>query len=176
MNKVFLNGYLARDPESGTTQKGLEFANFSVGVNDIKKWDDTFFIRCTAWGPTAKYVANNLTKGQFVAIDGRLSSRSYINKEGKTSYITEVIVDNIRGYGNTAKKNDVMSEDLNAYTASEEGLEIKTNREPAVNNNVNLDDIFKTTSYHNEPESSKVVNDDHQTDDDNNNDWDDLDD
>ena len=168
MNKVFLNGYLARDPESGTTQKGLEYANFSVGVSDLKKWDDTFFIRCTAWGSTAKYVANNLIKGQFVAIDGRLVSRSYINKEGKTAYSTEVIIDNIRGYGNTAKKT---TSENTSYTPTEEGILITEKKEEPVKNDVNLDDIFQTTSYHNEPQEKSSEPETNLDDD-----WDDLND
>lgn len=170
MNKVFLNGYLAHDPESRVTAKGLEFASFSIGVSDLKKWDDTFFIRCTAWGTTAKYVLNNLTKGQFVSIDGRLIGRSYIDKEGKTAYTTDIIVDNIRGYGNAAKKAATSTKSANdkfEYVSTDEGIKISQPEQTPVKERVHIEDAFTTQEVQN------TVKDDND-DNDNLNDWEEL--
>lgn len=146
MNKVFLNGYLGHDPESKVTAKGLEFTSFSIGVSDLKKWDETFFVRCTAWGTTAKYVLNNLTKGHFVSIDGRIIGRSYVNKDGKTSYTTDIVVDNIRGYGNADKgeRNGTKSADEKfEYEATDDGININKIEAPK-KERVHLEDVFRT--------------------------------
>ncbi len=98
MNKVFLNGYLAQDPKGRITSKGLDQSNITVAVDDSKNSNETFFIPCVIWGNSAKYVNENLTKGSFVAIDGRLSKRKYVMSNGQTSHVTEVLVDNIRAF------------------------------------------------------------------------------
>lgn len=104
MNKVFLNGYLAQDPKGRVTPKGLDQSNITVAVDDSKNSNETYFIPCVIWGNSAKYVNANLTKGSFVAIDGRLSKRKYVMQNGQTSYVTEVLVDNIRAF--SFKKNN----------------------------------------------------------------------
>lgn len=153
MNKVFLNGYLAHDPESRITGKGLEFTSFSIGVSDLKKWDDTFFVHCTAFGTTAKYILNNLTKGQFVSIDGRIIGRSYINKEGKTAYTTDIVIDNIRGYGNAAKKEQSSvksSNDKIEYVSTGEGVSINyPEQQKPIKERVHLEDAFATQETQN---------------------------
>lgn len=106
MNRVFLIGYLVRNPESRQTQKGIEQSNFSIGVNDIKRWEDSYFFNCVAWGQVAKYINENIIKGQLVTIDGRLTQRSYTNSENKNVNITEIIVDNIKTLGSNKKNNE----------------------------------------------------------------------
>lgn len=99
MNKVFLNGYLAQDPKQRITAKGIEQSSFSLGVTDLRNYNESYFFQCVAWGQQAKYINNNLKKGSFVAIDGRLTRRSYVDGEGKNVYVIEVIVDNIKHFG-----------------------------------------------------------------------------
>lgn len=101
MNKVFLNGYLATDPKQRITSKGFEQSSFSIGVTDLRNFNESYFFPCIAWNNQAKFINSNLKKGSFVAIDGRLTRRSYVNEEGKNVYITEVIVDNLKTYGNS---------------------------------------------------------------------------
>lgn len=101
MNKVFLNGYLAADPKQRITSKGFEQSLFSIGVTDASNFNQSYFFPCVAWNNQAKFINSNLKKGSFVAIDGRLTRRSYVDSEGKNVYITEVVVDNLKTYGNT---------------------------------------------------------------------------
>lgn len=107
MNKVLLIGYLASDPKQRITTKGMEQASFSLGVTDIRNYNDSYFFPCVAWSNQAKYINANLKKGSLVSIDGRLTRRSYVDNEGKTVYVTEVIVDNIKGYNNRSSLNNV---------------------------------------------------------------------
>lgn len=101
MNKVFLNGYLAADPKQRITSKGFEQSLFSIGVTDASNFNQSYFFPCVAWNNQAKFINSNLKKGSFVAIDGRLTRRSYVDSEGKNVYITEVVVDNLKTFGNT---------------------------------------------------------------------------
>lgn len=107
MNKVLLIGYLANDPKQRITAKGIEQATFSLGVTDIRNYNDSYFFQCVAWNNQAKYINTNLKKGALVSIDGRLTRRSYIDSEGKTVYLTEVIVDNIKNYHNNRPSNNI---------------------------------------------------------------------
>lgn len=107
MNKVLLIGYLANDPKQRITSKGIEQASFSLGVTDLKNYNDSYFFVCVAWNNQAKYINTNLKKGSLVSIDGRLTRRSYIDSEGKTVYLTEIIVDNIKNYHNNRTSNNI---------------------------------------------------------------------
>lgn len=53
------------------------------------------FINCVAFGKTAEFCSKYFAKGQQIALDGRIQTRSYDNKEGKKVYATEVIVENV---------------------------------------------------------------------------------
>lgn len=111
MNKVFLIGYLTKNPEPRQTQKGMDQSNFSIAVNDLKRWEDTYFFNCVAWGQVAKYINDNVIKGQLVTIDGRLTQRSYVNNENRNITINEIIVENIKTLGSNKKNSDQKKEE-----------------------------------------------------------------
>jgi len=96
LNRVCLIGRLTRDPELRTTTSGKNVTEFSVAVNKKYKpteGPDADFIRITAWGSTAEYVKNYLSKGRLVAVDGRLQSRKYTAKDGSSREIVEIVAD-----------------------------------------------------------------------------------
>lgn len=99
MNRVTLVGALAQEPENRVTQSGKNYSRINVACSDLRNWNETYFIPCVAWANSSTYISNHLHKGDFVAIDGRLSRRSFVNNEGKNTYVMEVIVDNIKTYG-----------------------------------------------------------------------------
>lgn len=97
MNKVFLVGNIAQDPIVKTTTTGKSVVNFSVACNDrIQGKETSSFFNCVAWNNQANYVGTYVKKGDTVAVDGKLSKRSYVNKEGRNVYVTEIIVDSIK--------------------------------------------------------------------------------
>jgi single-strand DNA-binding protein len=95
-NKVQLIGNLGQDPEIVNLDNGGKLAKFSVATNEIyknskgEKVTDTQWHNVVAWGKTAEIVENYLTKGNEVAVEGKLVHRSYENKEGEKRYITEI--------------------------------------------------------------------------------------
>jgi len=95
-NKVQLIGNLGQDPEIVNLEGGKKLAKFSIATSDSyknaqgEKVEDTQWHNIVAWGKTAEIVENYLAKGKQVAIEGKLTHRSYETKEGEKRYITEV--------------------------------------------------------------------------------------
>ena len=95
-NKVQLIGNLGNDPEIINLESGKTLAKFSIATNESyknakgEKITDTQWHNIVAWGKTADIVENYLTKGKQVAVDGKLTHRSYETKEGEKRYFTEV--------------------------------------------------------------------------------------
>jgi len=96
-NKVQLIGNLGNDPEIINLESGKTLAKFSIATNETyknaegEKVTDTQWHNIVAWGKTAGIVEKYLTKGKEVAVEGKLTSRSYDDKEGNKRYTTEVV-------------------------------------------------------------------------------------
>lgn len=97
-NKVHLIGRLGKDPEVFNFQDGKLKATLTVATNNSYKnaqgelVTDTQWHNLIAWGKTAELAGRLLKKGKEVAIDGKLTSRKYQDKEGSQRTITEIVV------------------------------------------------------------------------------------
>ena len=95
-NRVQLIGNLGQDPEIMNMENGTKLAKFSIATSESykntqgEKVEDVQWHNLVAWGKTAEIVESYLTKGKQVAVDGKLTHRSYETKEGEKRYITEV--------------------------------------------------------------------------------------
>ena len=100
-NKVQLIGNLGNDPEIVNLESGKKLAKFSIATNESYKntkgerVTDTQWHNVVAWGKTAEIIENYATKGKEVAIEGKLTSRSYETKQGEKRYITEIVCDEL---------------------------------------------------------------------------------
>ena len=90
MNKWIGIGRLTADPNVTTTSSGGKVANFNVAVDRNKEEAD--FIKCTSFGKQAEFAEQHLHKGVKIAIDGRIQTGSYKDKDGRTNYTWCVIV------------------------------------------------------------------------------------
>ncbi len=96
-NKVQLIGHLGMNPEVKNLESGKTMARFSLATNESYKNQkgeqvtETQWHNIVVWGNTAKYAEKYLTKGQEIALEGKLNSRSYDDKEGNKKYITEIV-------------------------------------------------------------------------------------
>jgi len=105
-NKVQLIGNLGNDPEIITLESGKKLAKFSLATNESykdangEKQTKTDWHNLVAWGKTADIIEKYVTKGKEIAIEGKLSTRSYETKEGENRYVTEVIVNELLMLGN----------------------------------------------------------------------------
>ena len=100
-NKVQLIGNLGNDPEIINLESGKTLAKFAIATNESyknaqgEKVTDTQWHNVIAWNKTAEIVEKYLTKGNEVAVEGKLTSRSYEDKEGVKKYITEIVVNEL---------------------------------------------------------------------------------
>ena len=105
-NKVQLIGNLGNDPEIITLDSGKKLAKFSVATNESYKNSqgervtDTQWHNVIAWGKTADIIESYVTKGKEVAIEGKLTTRSWDDKEGNKRYTTEVVCNELLMLGN----------------------------------------------------------------------------
>ncbi|NLE72202.1 MAG: single-stranded DNA-binding protein [Actinomycetales bacterium] len=96
-------GNLTGDPELRFTPSGAAVANFTVASTprtfdrQTNEWKDgeTLFLRCSIWREAAENVAESLTKGMRVIVQGRLVQRSYETREGEKRTVVELQVDEI---------------------------------------------------------------------------------
>ena len=104
-NRVQLIGNVGNDPEIKNLDGGKKLASLSIATNESytndkgERVEQTEWHRVTAWGKTAEIIEKYVTKGKEVAIEGKLSHRSYDDKNGEKRYITEIIVSGIQLFG-----------------------------------------------------------------------------
>lgn len=114
INRVVLVGRLTRDPELRTTTTGKNVADFGIAVSKrFKPQDgspDADFFRVVAWGQTADFVSKYLVKGRLVAVDGRLQSRKYTDKDGVNREVVEVVADTVQGLDRPRDDNGPVAE------------------------------------------------------------------
>lgn len=96
LNQCTFIGRLSKDVEIRYTQNGKAVANFSLAVQremaDQNGKRHTDFFNFVVWGKPAENMANQLSKGDMIAVQSKAQPRSY-EKDGKTNYVTEFIVD-----------------------------------------------------------------------------------
>jgi len=95
-NKVQLIGHLGMDPEMKTFDNN-QMARFSIATNEKytngkgEQVENTQWHNVVAWGKTAEIAQKYLSKGREVAIEGKLETRQYDDKDGNKRYITQVV-------------------------------------------------------------------------------------
>ena len=106
LNVCALQGRLARDPELRQTTTGKQVATFTMAVDrgrkDANGKSVADWIPVIAWERAAEFAYKWLTKGQMVAVDGRLQSRTYTDKAGTNRTVLEVVANNINFCGSKA--------------------------------------------------------------------------
>ena len=102
MNKVILKGRLTSTPELKQTPNGVAVTKFTVAVNRRFDREKTDFINCEAWRNTAEFISKFFCKGKEIAVVGELHIDKS-EKDGKTNYFTNVVVDEAEFCG---KKED----------------------------------------------------------------------
>ena len=96
-NTVQLIGYVGNAPEIITLESGRKLAKFSIATNESykntkgEKITDTQWHNVVAWGKTADLVETYVPKGKEIGVEGKLTSRSYEDKEGIKRYVTEIV-------------------------------------------------------------------------------------
>ena len=100
MNKAFLIGRLTRDPELRYSSSNAAIVNFSIAIDrqytNSQGQRETDFINIVAFQKQAENIKKYVSKGSLVAVDGRIQTRNYEDKDGKRVYVTEVVADRVQ--------------------------------------------------------------------------------
>ena len=104
MNKVIEIGRLGRDPELtyGGAHKDTAICKFTMAVD--RPTEGTDWIRIIAFGKQAENCNKYLNKGSMVAVDGRIQTGSYKDREGKTVYTTDVVANRVQFLGSNGSR------------------------------------------------------------------------
>lgn len=109
-NKVQLIGNLGAKADFKTLESGKSVANVSIATNEIyknqqgEKITETIWHNLIAWGKLAEILDKYTNKGTEIAVEGRLTNRTYTDKDNIKRYITEIIVNEILVLGNKPPK------------------------------------------------------------------------
>ncbi|MEY4011331.1 MAG: hypothetical protein RIT22_455 [Bacteroidota bacterium] len=100
-NRVQLIGRVGQDPEVKNLDGGKKLATITIATNDVyykdngDKVEQTEWHRVTAWGKTAEIIEKYVTKGKEIAIEGKLTHRTYEDKNGEKRYITDIVANEV---------------------------------------------------------------------------------
>lgn len=100
-NKVQLTGNLGSNPEIKIFENGNKVARFSIATKDEyktkagEKAEDTQWHSISAWGKMVEQIETELKKGSLVSVEGRLTTRNYVDKNGVKKYFTEVVANEV---------------------------------------------------------------------------------
>ena len=112
MNNVCLMCNLTKEPvvkEYGTKKAEGLCARITLAVR--RSADDTDFINCVAFGKTAEMIDSYVAKGDKIAIEGRIQTGSYEDKDGNKHYTTDVIISRVHFAGSKKKDDDDVEEE-----------------------------------------------------------------
>ncbi|UJP64594.1 single-stranded DNA-binding protein [Mongoliitalea daihaiensis] len=104
-NKVQLIGRLGTKPELKEFESGKKKVSFSLATNEYyynkagERVEETTWHNLAAWDKTAENLSKLLDKGAEIAIEGKITNRSYEDKDGVKKYLTEIIIDEFVLFG-----------------------------------------------------------------------------
>ena len=155
LNKVFLIGRMAADPESRTTQSGQTVTTVRLATNRVwnnratgEKQEQVEFHTIIAWGNLAEIVSKYLRKGQLAMFEGRLQTRSWQGQDGVKRYRTEIVAENMQlgpkamGTGGNYQSNNQSptkpsyaptSQGYVGHSKASEGASVKEEDIPVIN-------------------------------------------
>lgn len=153
MNKVCLTGRICKDLELRYNSSNVSYTRFSLAVNrNFKNQQGEYeadFINCVAWRERAEMMAKHLSKGSQIAIEGRIQTGKYVDKDGNNHYTSDIIVENITFLDSKKKENQLEPQETSPYDF-QQNSNLHSQRQDYVENDsysgfgdcVRLDDEF----------------------------------
>lgn len=126
MNRVLLIGNLTRDPELKYTPAGTAVCTFGIATNrswttaDGQTKEDTQYHRIVAWQKLAELCGKLLSKGRKVYLEGRITYRSFVGKDGLQRNITEIVLDDFIVFGDGRRMTDGVAEEVQEKKTDDE--------------------------------------------------------
>ncbi|MHB1680624.1 MAG: single-stranded DNA-binding protein [bacterium] len=113
LNKVQLIGNLGKDPELSYTQDGLGILKFTLATGEVysdkngEKTEKTTWHNVVLFGKLAETLANYLSKGKQVYVEGKIRNNTYDGKDGIKRYFTDIVANSIIMLGNKGQGSDI---------------------------------------------------------------------
>ena len=152
MNRAMLIGRLTAKPELRYTNSNVPFARFTIAINrQFNNQDgsrDADFINIVAWRRNAEVICNYFDKGNQIAIEGRIQTGSYDDKDGNKRYTTDVVVDQFHFIESKAQReassNNSNNNDVTPYDYAEPTNDVNVENDPFADfgDSVSIDDNF----------------------------------
>lgn len=119
MNNVVLVGRLTKEVDTHQANDKT-VARFTLAVDRPYKSNEADFISCVAFGKTAEFVSKYFKKGMKIALNGRIQTGSYTNRDGNTVYTTDVIAENVEFAESKRKEEEPKENEFIEVTDEEE--------------------------------------------------------
>ena len=139
MNKALLVGRITTKPELRTTNSGIPYTRFSVAINrpfSNNGERSADFINILVWRKQAENVCNFLDKGSQVAIEGRIQTGSYTDKDGNNRTSFEVVADNVQFLDSKSQRSN------ESQIPISDGVDIVNDTYSEFGESVSIDDNF----------------------------------
>lgn len=138
INRVVLVGRLTKDPDLRYTNNGTAVANFTIACNKPFKKDGeeqrADFINCVIWRKPAESLANYMSKGSLIGLEGSIQTRSYDGTDGKRVYVTEVLAASVQFLESKNKSQNQQSNHQPSYQSINQSSNQQTQQTNAQNN------------------------------------------
>lgn len=147
MNKVLLIGRITAKPELRYTGSNIPYTRFTVAVNrtfsNASGERETDFINCIVWRKQAENVCNYLNKGSQIAVEGRIQTGSFTDKDGNKRYTTDVACDNVQ-FLDTKSQSQSRANDTTPYDFEQPSNDVNIENDPFADfgDSVSIDDNF----------------------------------
>jgi single-strand DNA-binding protein len=123
MNRVLLTGRLTRDPELRTLASGKSVTQFSVATNDYRGGTEKAeYHNVVTWDRLAEICGQYLTKGQLVALEGRLQTRQWEDDKKVRHWKTEIVANSVEMLSGRRKKDYAAESAAEALAAQAEAM------------------------------------------------------
>ena len=144
LNKVILIGRTTRDVDFRRTSSGTPVATFTLALDNRFVLKDgkptTDFINCVAWNRTAETMDKYVKKGALIAVEGRIQTRNYENKDGNRVYVTEIVCENMRMLETKSSNNGTYLDEYEPNNGIENNESV-SNTSNDVEFNISEDDL-----------------------------------
>ncbi len=149
MNKVLLVGRLTAKPELRYTNGNTAFIRFTVAVNrnftNSEGKREADFINVVAWRKQAETIAKFFDKGNLIAVEGRLQTGSYDDRDGNKRYTTDVALDNfefVEGKNSRSQGDPFESNQPSPYDYQSNSISVENDPFAEYGDSVSIDDNF----------------------------------
>ena len=126
MNNVKLMGRLTAEHELRYTQGGMQVAQFTLAVDrnlskekklqaEAQGQPTADFLRCTAFGKSAEVIAEYVRKGNKFAVQGRIQTGFYLNKDNQRVYTTDIIVNSFEFVESARQQNTQQEQETEGF-------------------------------------------------------------